>query len=237
MGRVQARVKAYPWLYYRLVGLLAPILPTGDRSRWLVGQLPAGARILNLGSGPLRIAPRVINMDLFPFKAVDVIGDLAMLPFPDASVDGVICKAALEHVRDPQQVVTEIHRILRPGGLVFIIVPFIAGFHASPSDYHRWTQQGVEDGLMGAFRRVASGVRGGPTSGLCWVLQEWLAMVVSAGWDPLYQVLRLVFMLILWPLKYLDLIVARHPRAGHIASGFYFVGEKSAAVAGGPAPR
>jgi SAM-dependent methyltransferase len=223
---LQARLKQYPGLYYRLVDILAPVLPTGDRSRWLVAQLPPDALILNLGSGPLCVSPRVVNVDLFPFKTVDVIADLNNLPFADETVSGVICKAALEHVRNPKQVIAEIRRILRPDGLIFIVVPFIVGFHAAPSDYHRWTLRGVEDCLMKDFREVKSGLRGGPTSALSWVLQEWLSMVCSLGWDPLYQVLRLVFMVALFPLKYLDLLVARHPRAAHVSSGFSIVARK-----------
>ncbi len=226
LATVQAWVKQYPWMYYRLVDILAPVLPTGDHSRWLVDQLPPGGLILNLGSGPLRISPRVLNVDLHPFKTVDLIADITTLPFRSESVDGVICKAALEHVRHPEQVIEEIRRILRPGGLVFIVVPFIVGFHAAPSDYHRWTLAGVEECLMSGFRKIKSGLRGGPSSALSWVLQEWLSMVLSLGFDPLYQVLRLFFMVILFPLKYLDLLVARHARAAYVSSGFYMVAQK-----------
>ena len=226
LATAQTCLKHYPWLYYRLVDILAPVLPTGDRSRWLMTQLPPDALILNLGSGPHRISPRMVNVDLYPFKTVDVVADITNLPFADESVDGVICKATLEHVRDPEQVIAEIRRILRPNGLVFIVVPFIVGFHAAPSDYHRWTLRGVEDCLMRSFRDVKSGLRGGPTSALSWVLQEWLSMVCSLGWDPLYQVLRLVFMAMLFPLKYLDLLVARHPRAAYVSSGFSIVAKK-----------
>jgi SAM-dependent methyltransferase len=50
------------------------------------------------------------------------------LPFEDASFDGVVLKDLLEHVDDPVAVVLEVHRVLRPGGLVF----------ASSPDAQRW---------------------------------------------------------------------------------------------------
>jgi SAM-dependent methyltransferase len=50
------------------------------------------------------------------------------LPFEDASFDGVVLKDLLEHVDDPVAVVREVHRVLRPGGLVF----------ASSPDAQRW---------------------------------------------------------------------------------------------------
>ena len=50
------------------------------------------------------------------------------LPFEDAAFDGVVLKDLLEHVDDPVAVVLEVHRVLRPGGLVF----------ASSPDAQRW---------------------------------------------------------------------------------------------------
>jgi SAM-dependent methyltransferase len=50
------------------------------------------------------------------------------LPFDDESFDGVVLKDLLEHVADPVSVVSEVHRVLRPGGRVF----------ASSPDAQRW---------------------------------------------------------------------------------------------------
>jgi SAM-dependent methyltransferase len=45
------------------------------------------------------------------------------LPFEDASFDGVIAKDVLEHIPDPAALVTEIARVLAPGGIVFASSP------------------------------------------------------------------------------------------------------------------
>jgi SAM-dependent methyltransferase len=50
------------------------------------------------------------------------------LDFADGSFDAVVLKDLLEHIREPVALVTEVHRILRPGGLVF----------ASAPDAQRW---------------------------------------------------------------------------------------------------
>ncbi|HRJ12033.1 MAG TPA: methyltransferase domain-containing protein [Alphaproteobacteria bacterium] len=46
-----------------------------------------------------------------------------VLPLPDASVDLIVCHTVLEHVRDPEKVVSEMHRVLRPGGRVHLELP------------------------------------------------------------------------------------------------------------------
>ena len=56
-------------------------------------------------------------------SAVVTAGDAARLPFPDNSFDRIICSEVLEHVPDPDQVLAEIARILKPGGLFAASVP------------------------------------------------------------------------------------------------------------------
>lgn len=78
----------------------------------------------------------------------DVGGDIGYLPFKTASVDGVICKDVLEHVPDPFAAVSEIHRVLKPGGLAYLAVPGLHPYHAGgvkgAHDYWRFTGEGVE---------------------------------------------------------------------------------------------
>ncbi|MFZ6015909.1 MAG: class I SAM-dependent methyltransferase [Patescibacteria group bacterium] len=65
----------------------------------------------------------------------DIVGDIHQIPLPDNSFDSVICSSVLEHVQDPRQAVKEIHRILKPGGAVFVMVPSIYPYHARPGHY------------------------------------------------------------------------------------------------------
>jgi hypothetical protein len=90
------------------------------------------------------------------------------------------------------------------------------GFHASPHDYQRWTIPGLRQ-LFAGFEVLSTNVAAGPTSGLLWLLQEWLALVGSFGSVRLYRCL-LPLTWVLSPLKYLDVLLARHPAAAVIAS-------------------
>lgn len=84
-------------------------------------------RYLNLGSGPRGIrSDHWINVDAFPDRNVDFLLDFTRpLPFPDSSFDGVFCEHVLEHFsfEDGIRTMSDVCRILKPGGTFRIIVP------------------------------------------------------------------------------------------------------------------
>lgn len=196
-----------------------------ERKRFLT-SFPEGARLLNLGSG-FRASPAgFVSVDREAYPEVGLVGDLTMLPLLTDSSDGILCETVLEHVPDAQAALREFHRVLKPGGRVYLAVPFLWPYHASPHDYWRWTTSGVERDF-GAFETIASGISGGPTTTLINVLHEWLAMVLSLNVDFLYRLFFLLLMPLLFPFKMLDVLVSRHRHAGKIAALFYFHGRKA----------
>lgn len=52
-----------------------------------------------------------------------VNGDALRLPFPDATFDRIICSEVFEHIGDDTDAMTELHRVLRPGGVLAATVP------------------------------------------------------------------------------------------------------------------
>lgn len=111
--------------------------------------------------------------DLHP----DVDGNVCVLPFRDEVAGAVICKDVLEHVADPQRAVWEIHRVLKPGGIVFCSVPFIHPFHRVDRekypDFWRFTKDGVEQ-LFSNFRTVDIVPAGGALFVLRTFMPLWL---------------------------------------------------------------
>jgi SAM-dependent methyltransferase len=112
--------------------------------------------VLDLGCGaaPLyghyrRFARSVTCVD-WPGSAhdtrhADVLCDLdAPLPLPGDSFDTVILSDVLEHLYDPRQVISEIRRLLRPGGKLLMSAPFMYGLHERPHDYYRYTRHTLE---------------------------------------------------------------------------------------------
>jgi SAM-dependent methyltransferase len=61
------------------------------------------------------------------------------IPFPNNSWDGVLCTEVLEHTFEPDALVVEMLRVLRPGGTLLLTVPFSARVHHAPHDYQRFT--------------------------------------------------------------------------------------------------
>ena len=126
------------------------------RDAWLEKQLatiPAEGRILDAGAGeqPYRDLcahltyvsqdfceydgrgdDRGLQMDSWGPKGLDIVGDIADIPEPDASFDAILCTEVLEHLPDPQRALDEFARLLRPGGKLILTAPFCSLTHFSP---------------------------------------------------------------------------------------------------------
>ena len=67
-----------------------------------------------------------VSADLNPGWPADLVADVTDLPFDVASFDLVICNHVLEHVPDDSGAISEIHRVLRPGGRALMLHPIEA---------------------------------------------------------------------------------------------------------------
>jgi len=74
----------------------------------------------------------------------DFIGSVENLPVKDNCFDLVVCTQVLEHVRNPQQAVDEIYRVLKPGGIVILTTNFHYGLHGAPHDYFRFSRYALD---------------------------------------------------------------------------------------------
>jgi SAM-dependent methyltransferase len=106
-----------------------------------------------------------INIDLFAMPGVDVAADAEQLTFPSDTFQRVECDAVLEHVRDPERVMSEIRRVLAQGGYAHLVTPFCHPFHEYPKDFRRFTIDGLKE-LAGPMEVIAEGWRTGPTATL-----------------------------------------------------------------------
>lgn len=85
-------------------------------------------------------------LDPVPDYNPDIVGDIHKLPFAPNSIDAIICIAVLEHVENPIQACKEMYRCLKPGGYLFIYVPFLFYYHAEKGyygDFWRFTPDSI----------------------------------------------------------------------------------------------
>lgn len=76
-------------------------------------------------------------------RHVDFVAPADNLPIPDCSFDAVISTQVLEHVAEPADVLREMHRVLVPGGRIYITLPLAWELHEEPFDFYRYTRYGI----------------------------------------------------------------------------------------------
>lgn len=200
-----------------------------ERLRALLHQRAGRPRVLVVGGGTVGqgLAPLyddaeldVIAFDLYFSPDIHFVADAHDIPLRTGTVDAVIVQAILEHVLDPARVVAEIWRVLKKDGLVYSETPFLQHVHEGPYDFTRFTESGHRY-LFRRFELIASGVCGGPGTQLMWSI-DYFVRGLFRSWAA-GKVAKLAFC---W-LQLLDRAVPED-YASDAASGFYFLGRRSA---------
>jgi SAM-dependent methyltransferase len=75
--------------------------------------------------------------------AIDLFGHADAIPAEAMSFDTILCTAVLEHVEEPMRAIAEMHRVLRPGGVVILTAPLFWHVHEAPRDFYRYTAFGL----------------------------------------------------------------------------------------------
>jgi SAM-dependent methyltransferase len=114
---------------------------------------PPGARVLDAGAGqaPYRelfghcqYVTSDWSRSAHPIaRSSDIVAPLDSLPIADDSFDAVVSTQVLEHVRSPGAVLRELHRVLVPGGRLWLTAPFVGELHEEPYDFYRYTEHGL----------------------------------------------------------------------------------------------
>ena len=122
--------------------------------KWAIGRFPFEEPILDTCAGwepnfyqPLFPGKRYIKQDMTDFNptCIDIICDIAnMKPISNESIGLVLNLESLEHLPYPQRGIDEIHRVLRPDGLLILTTVMHFKIHRAPKDYWRFTPDGIE---------------------------------------------------------------------------------------------
>ena len=175
-------------------------------------------RVLDVGTGEGQIARAVMAarggfaVGLDPTRSqVEVGRDRAggpayaqsgceALPIADGSVDAVVVCLVFEHVDDVASAFAEIARVLRPGGYLFLSVPFLFEIHDAPGDFYRFTRHGLDNLLLDFSTRCITARTGYATALLVplfrlyrsrYALDRSLGLAALALSVPLYPLITL----------------------------------------------
>ena len=174
-----------------------------------------GGRLLDLGAG---LKPYAVVYEQYFRECVsvdhahsphaidvDIIASADALPIANAQFDCVLCTEVLEHCADPDAVLSEMARVLKPGGYVFLTTPFLVSLHEMPYDFYRYTPSALR--LMA--EEAGFDVESIETKGDYFaVLIAMLQYPFAKAWQALSKRLRLslfdprnplVLVTILWP--------------------------------------
>lgn len=218
-------------------GLLSRLKPPGVMYRYCENPRVGPARalfeprdgspplVLNVGGGPHRLSDDEIVLNIGPFPNVDLVADGHHIPLADGTLDGVFSLAVLEHVPDPKRVVAEMIRVLKPGGWLYSEVPFIWFFHGYPSDFQRYTLEGMKR-LFAGLEDARFGMTHGPVSAALQSGNMALQLLLPLRPRLLRKAFNGAYRLLLFPLKYLDIMLRDREDAHVVAGGFYVIGRK-----------
>jgi SAM-dependent methyltransferase len=98
---------------------------------------------------PLFAGRRFIGTDIRPGPGVDRVEDLRALSFGDGEVGTALCLDTLEHCDDPLLACRELQRVLADGGVCIVSSVMFFPIHGYPSDYWRFTPEGLRVLLSG----------------------------------------------------------------------------------------
>jgi len=183
---------------------------------------------LVIGCGNKYFSKNFVYSDIEKTKITDVVNDGHLLPFKDNSFDTVMIIAVLEHTKEPQKIVNEIHRVLKKGGVVYSTTPFMQPYHPSPTDYWRFTKDGLKH-LFRNFRIVDIGVCAGPVSTLSWLFTRFFRNVLPKRINSLSSGLMIFFK----PLQMIEKSIVktnpgdrRYDGMNGMASAYYIIAKK-----------
>jgi SAM-dependent methyltransferase len=176
----------------RLVGPAGVLLDIGCGEGGLREVLLPGSTYVGVDRYAGIQSGEYVNWNMRP----NVVGDANHLPFRNEMFTTVAMMHVLEHVSEPRRVFAEVHRVLKPGGYLFVDVPFLYQLHHIPNDFFRYTPFSLRDlGKQAGMEVTQLRPSGGYFRFISYSLRQAPGMITAPGWYA-----QLVRILVCWPL-------------------------------------
>lgn len=105
----------------------------------------------------------------------DFLWDGKIMPFQSNSFESAFGTEVLEHCPDPEIILKEVYRVLKPDGVFFFTVPFLWNLHEVPNDEYRYTPFSLQRHLQNSgFKDVAIKATGGWHASMAQMLGLWV---------------------------------------------------------------
>jgi SAM-dependent methyltransferase len=180
---------------------------------------------LNIGSGNSKRNSNTINLDISLYRNVNIVGNAMNIPIADATFDFVINIALLEHLEYPEKAVAEMHRVLKPGGYLYTVTPFLLHYHGYPNDYQRFTKSGLQS-LFRDLEFIEEGTRIGPSSTISTLVADWFELFTFSEKRCINDIVRFIALVLVFPLKFFDYLLSHNPRSHEMAQAIYILVRK-----------
>lgn len=194
-----------------------------------------GANLLDIGCGKMPYRAYILEKsNVKVYTGIDIEGSLVYdknvqpdlrwdgrtIPLSGGSYETAMATEVLEHCPEPEIVLKEIHRILKPGGIFFFTVPFLWNLHEVPHDEYRYTPFSLERHLKNSgFAEVQIFPMGGWHASMAQMLGLWVRRA------PMRQVIKTILSFFLKPImRYLirkDHLIKTGFKEGQMITGLY----------------
>jgi len=242
-GSIKSAVKKTGLFNYNVVA----------RDQWVAEQaqiIPPGSSVLDAGAGscPYRDLFSHCEYKTQDFSSlenkhlsggaygeIDYVCDIASIPVNDDSFDVILCSEVIEHVPEPEAVMSEFFRILKPGGKLLLTAPLGSGIHQEPYHYYGgftpfWYEKVLSEK---GFKNIRVHANGGSfkafsqesirflqmTSPLSGIFPAWTALLWSPVWLVLFPFLAVIVPVVSHRLDAYD-------KKQHFTVGYFVTAEK-----------
>lgn len=150
----------------------------------------------------------------------DFTWDGTKMPFRDAHFACAFGTEVLEHCPEPEVVLKEVYRVLKPGGVFFFTVPFLWNLHETPNDEYRYTPFSLQRHLKNSgFTEIDIKATGGWHASMAQMMGLWIRRAPITSKKK--RLLSILLKPVIKHLINLDKPEAIHFKNGQMITGLY----------------